>query len=47
MTGALIGTIKNGVVVPQTPVMITDTTPTGAVTPYTGSQPPAPASGMP
>src|SRR5260370_1402432 len=47
MTGALIGVIKNGVVVPQTPVMTTDTTPTGAVTPYTGSQPPAPASGMP
>jgi len=47
MTGALIGVIKTGVVVPQTPVMTTDTTPTGAVSPYTGSQPPAPASGMP
>jgi branched-chain amino acid transport system substrate-binding protein len=47
MTGALIGVIKNGVLVPQTPVYTTDTTPAGAVTPYTGSQPPAPASGMP
>jgi ABC-type branched-subunit amino acid transport system substrate-binding protein len=47
ITGAFIGVIKNGVLVPGTPVYVTDTTPTGAVTAYTGSQPAAPASGMP
>jgi ABC-type branched-subunit amino acid transport system substrate-binding protein len=45
--GAFIGTIKNGAIVQQGPVWTTDTTPAGAVTPYTGTQPPAPASGMP
>jgi branched-chain amino acid transport system substrate-binding protein len=47
MMGAYIGVIKNGVVVQQGPVWTTDTTPGGAVTPFTGTQPPAPASGMP
>jgi ABC-type branched-subunit amino acid transport system substrate-binding protein len=45
--GAFIGMIKNGAIVQQGPVLTTDTTPAGAVTPYTGTQPAAPASGMP
>jgi ABC-type branched-subunit amino acid transport system substrate-binding protein len=47
ITGAYIGVIKNGVLVQQGPVYVTDTTPTGAVTAYTGSEQAAPASGMP
>jgi hypothetical protein len=39
--------IKNGVIVQQGPVLTTDTTPTGAVSPYSGTQAPAPSSGMP
>ena len=47
MTGAYIGVIENGVLVQQGPVWTTDTTPTGPVTQFSGSQPAAPASGMP
>jgi branched-chain amino acid transport system substrate-binding protein len=47
MTGAFIGVIQNGAIVQQGPIWTTDTTPTGAVTQYTGTQPAAPASGMP
>ena len=47
ITGASIGVIKNGVIVQQGPVYVTDTTPAGAVTPSTGSEQTAPASGMP
>ena len=47
ITGASIGVIKNGVIVQQGPVYVTDTTPAGAVTPFTGSEQTAPASGMP
>ncbi len=47
ITGAYIGVINNGAVVQQGPVWTTDTTPTGAVTQFTGTQPAAPASGMP
>jgi branched-chain amino acid transport system substrate-binding protein len=47
MQGAFIGVIKNGAIVQQGPVMVTDTTPTGAVTAFSGTQPPAPSSGMP
>jgi hypothetical protein len=47
MQGAFIGVINNGAIVQQGPVMITDTTPSGAVTAFTGTQAPAPASGMP
>jgi ABC-type branched-subunit amino acid transport system substrate-binding protein len=47
VTGAYIGVIKNGVVVQQGPVMTTDTTPTGAITAYTGTEQTAPASGVP
>jgi ABC-type branched-subunit amino acid transport system substrate-binding protein len=47
MQGAYIGVINNGAIVQQGPVWVTDTTPSGAVTTFTGSQPAAPASGMP
>jgi ABC-type branched-subunit amino acid transport system substrate-binding protein len=47
MMGAYIGKIENGAIVQQGPVWTTDTTPTGAVTQFTGTQPAAPASGMP
>jgi len=47
MMGAYIGVIKNGVVVQQGPVWTTDTTPAGAVTTFSGTQAPAPSSGMP
>jgi ABC-type branched-subunit amino acid transport system substrate-binding protein len=46
-TGAYIGVIKNGVIVPQGPVLVTDATSTGAITTFSGSQPAAPASGIP
>jgi ABC-type branched-subunit amino acid transport system substrate-binding protein len=47
VTGAYIGVIQNGVVVQQGSVMTTDTTPTGAITAYTGTEQTAPASGVP
>jgi ABC-type branched-subunit amino acid transport system substrate-binding protein len=47
ITGAYIGMIKKGALVKQGPVYVTDATPTGAVTAFTGSQQAAPASGMP
>jgi ABC-type branched-subunit amino acid transport system substrate-binding protein len=47
MTGAYIGIIKNGVIVPGGPVQVTDTSPTGAVSTFSGTQPAAPASGIP
>jgi ABC-type branched-subunit amino acid transport system substrate-binding protein len=47
MQGAFMGVIKNGAIVQQGPVLVTDTTPTGAVTAFSGTQPPAPSSGMP
>ena len=46
-TGAYIGTIQNGVVVQQGSVLTTDTTASGAITTYTGSEEQAPASGIP
>ncbi|MDQ2877227.1 MAG: ABC transporter substrate-binding protein [Actinomycetota bacterium] len=46
-TGAYVGTIENGVLVQQGPVLITDTSPTGAITSYTTPQPAVPASGIP
>ena len=45
--GAYIGIIKNGVLVPQGQTLVTDTSPTGAITPLTAAQPTAPASGIP
>jgi branched-chain amino acid transport system substrate-binding protein len=47
ITGAYIGVIKNGVLAPQGDVLVTDDTPTGAVTPYMTAPPTAPASGVP
>src|SRR5689334_18997470 len=47
VTGAYIGAIKNGALVQQGPVYVTDASPTGAVTAYTGSEQAAPATGMP
>ncbi|MBO0772843.1 MAG: ABC transporter substrate-binding protein [Actinobacteria bacterium] len=47
VTGAYVGTIKQGVLVKQTPVYTTDTSPGGAVSVYKGSEQTAPASGMP
>jgi hypothetical protein len=46
-TGAYIGVIQNGVVVQQGPVLTTDTTASGAITTYTGTEQQAPASGIP
>lgn len=47
ITGAYMGVIKNGVLVPQGHVLVTDDTPSGAVSPFMTAQPPAPASGIP
>ena len=47
VTGAYIGTIQNGVIVQQGPVLTTDATATGAVTTYSGTEQQAPASGIP
>ena len=47
VTGAYIGVTRGTTITPLTGVVTTDDTPTGPVTPYTGSQPPAPASGIP
>jgi ABC-type branched-subunit amino acid transport system substrate-binding protein len=46
-TGAYVGIIKNGAIVQQGPVLVTDATPAGPVTSYTTAQPAAPASGVP
>jgi len=47
VTGAYIGIINNGVITQQGPVLVTDTSATGAITTYSGTQPAAPASGIP
>jgi hypothetical protein len=47
VTGAFIGVISNGVITQQGPVLVTDTTSAGAITTYSGTQPSAPASGIP
>src|SRR6185437_278693 len=47
ITGAYIGVIKNGALVQQGRVYVTDASPTGAVTAYTGSEQAAPGTGMP
>jgi ABC-type branched-subunit amino acid transport system substrate-binding protein len=47
VTGAYIGVIQNGVIVQQGSVLTTDTTATGPITTYTGSEEQAPASGIP
>jgi branched-chain amino acid transport system substrate-binding protein len=47
ISGAYMAEVKNGVLVPIGPVQVTDDTPTGAITTYSGTQPSAPASGIP
>ncbi|MCW2930866.1 MAG: livK [Actinomycetia bacterium] len=47
VTGAYIGVVTNGVLTQQGPVLTTDTSATGAITSYTGTEPQAPASGIP
>jgi len=47
ITGAYMAVIKNGVLVQQGDVLVTDPTATGAVTPYMTAQPAAPATGVP
>ncbi len=47
VTGAYIGVINNGVLAQQGSVLTTDTSATGAITTYTGTEPQAPASGIP
>ena len=46
-TGAYMAVIKNGVGVQQGPVLITDTSASGPITTYTGTEQQAPASGIP
>jgi branched-chain amino acid transport system substrate-binding protein len=46
-TGAFMGVIKNGVIVPTGPAQVTDNTATGAITTDSTAQPAAPASGIP
>ena len=47
VTGAYMGVIQNGVVVQQGSVLTTDSTATGPIATYTGSEEQAPASGIP
>jgi hypothetical protein len=47
ITGAYMGVIKNGAIVQTGPVQVTDNSATGPVTTFTGTQPAAPASGVP
>ena len=46
-TGAYMGVIKNGVIVPTGPTQVTDNSSTGAITTDQHAQPAAPASGIP
>jgi branched-chain amino acid transport system substrate-binding protein len=47
ITGAYMGVIKNGELVPTSGVYTTDDTPSGAIVPLSTTQPPAPSSGIP
>jgi branched-chain amino acid transport system substrate-binding protein len=47
ITGAFMAEMENGNLVQEGPVLVTDDTPTGAITTYTGSEQTAPASGIP
>jgi ABC-type branched-subunit amino acid transport system substrate-binding protein len=47
ITGAYMAVIKNGALAPMGGVLVTDDTPTGAITPDSTPQPDAPASGIP
>jgi branched-chain amino acid transport system substrate-binding protein len=46
-TGAYMAVMQNGALVQEGPVLITDTSPTGPITTYTGAEQQAPASGIP
>jgi len=46
-TGAFMAVMGNGALTEQGPVLITDTSATGAITTYTGTEQQAPASGIP
>ncbi len=47
ITGAYMGVITNGVVVQKGSVLVTDTSASGAITTYSGTEQQAPASGIP
>ncbi len=47
ITGAYVGVITNGQLVQQGSVLTTDTSASGAITPYTGTEQQAPTSGIP
>lgn len=47
VTGAYIGIITNGILKQEGPVLVTDTSASGAITTYTGTVPQAPAGGVP
>ena len=47
ITGAYMAMIDTGALKPIGPVQVTDTSPTGAITTFSGTQPAAPASGIP
>jgi hypothetical protein len=47
ITGAYMAEIKNGALSPIGPVQVTTTAPTGVITTYSATQPPAPTSGVP
>jgi branched-chain amino acid transport system substrate-binding protein len=47
ITGAYMGVIKNGALVQEGTVLTTDTSASGAITTYTGTEQQAPASGIP
>jgi len=47
ITGAYMAVMQNGGLVQEGSVLITDDTPTGAITAFTGSEQTAPASGVP
>jgi ABC-type branched-subunit amino acid transport system substrate-binding protein len=47
ITGAYMATISGGKLIPMGPVLVTDTSSTGAITPDTATPPAAPASGIP
>jgi len=47
VTGAYIGVISNGVLQQKGPVLTTDTSASGTITTYSGTEPQAPASGIP
>jgi len=47
ITGAYMAMINSGALTSIGPVQVTDTSPTGAITTFSGTQPAAPASGIP